>query len=435
MKKLLIDCFLSTTLVFLVLLGVQRLTKLDWMNALDPISQALSDVELTDYSFSRLRIGDPEPDPNIVLVNISKLSRAEIAQQIRVISSFKPRVIALDMILSCDGGVYDTVNCPQRYDTLANLLFADAIKEAGSVVMGHKLWQSSQIKDPNILYYDSIEHTDADLRVNAYEGFVNLPTGADIQEDLKICRTVIPQMVVNGKREIAFSVKIAELFDKKKADAFLQRNYEEEIINYIGNGPDPYGASTFPNRFSVLDYDQALDPESFSPDLIKDKIIIMGFLGEDLSDRSWEDKFFTPLNKQIAGRARPDMYGVVIHANIVSMIISANFIDQLSEYQKIAIAFLLIFFNMALFWFIQRRFPIWFDTISLGLQIFQLLVFAILVPYVMDWYNFKLDITVAFAGLALAGPCFEIYMSILKDILKAFRKRLLTRRRKQVLTS
>lgn len=434
MKKFLTDCFLATAFVFLVLMGVQRITKLDWMNALDPISQALADVELTDYAFNRLRVDTPYVDPNIVIVNIGTLSRGEIARQIEVISACKPRIIALDLILSCDGGLYDPENCPARFDTLQNLMFGEAIKNGGTVVMAHKLWQSSKITDKNVLLYDSIEHTDSDLRVNTHEGFVNLPTSAEGQEDLKICRTVIPQMNVNGKREVAFSVKIAELFDPAKAEAFLRRGQEEEIINYLGNIVDFYGASMFAGRYAVLDAEQALNPETFDPSFLKDKIVIMGFLGNDLADRSWEDKFFTPLNKIIAGRARPDMYGVVIHANVVSMILSGNFIDQLAEYQKILIAFVLCFFNMALFWFIQRRFPIWFDTITLGLQIFQLLVFAILVPYVMYWFNFKLDITIALASLALAGPCFEIYMSILKGILTALRKRMITRRRKEVLT-
>jgi CHASE2 domain-containing sensor protein len=433
MRKFILDSILATAFVFVVLLGVERLTELNIFNALDPISQALADVELTDYAFSKLRVDTPKVDENIVIVNIGKLPRIGIAQQINMISRCKPRLIALDLILSCENG-YDPVTCPARYDTLGNLAFADAIRSAGNVVLAHKLWQSSKITDRNIMYYDSIEHTDPDLRQNAFEGFVNLPTSADHQEDLKICRTVTPQMMVNGKREVAFSVKIAELFDKEKTDAFLARGIEEEIIHYERNTPDFYGASMFSGRYNVLDWEQVLDPESFEPSMLEDKIVIMGFLGEDIMDKSWEDKFFTPLNNVIAGRARPDMYGVVIHANVVSMILSGNFVDQLEDYQKILIAVFLCFCNVALFWGIYHKFQVWFDTVTLVLQLLQLFIFALLVPYVMHWFSFKLDITIALACLALVGPCFEIYISIIKTGFKAISQRVFTRRGAEVLT-
>src|SRR5690606_28384528 len=179
--------------------------------------------------------------------------------------------------------------------------------------------------------YDSLEHTDEDLRLNSLEGFVNLPTGAEHQEDLKVCRSVIPVVQVGDKTELAFAVKVAQAYDSAATNRFLSRGKEEEIINYRGNIVDWHGASTYPGRYIVLDWDQALDPSKFTPGLIKDKIILMGFLGGDLRDTSWDDKFFTPLNRIFAGRARPDMYGVVVHANIMSMILEGDFIDERSE--------------------------------------------------------------------------------------------------------
>ncbi|HYF70760.1 MAG TPA: CHASE2 domain-containing protein [Ohtaekwangia sp.] len=439
MLKFWIDCVLATIFVFAVLWGLFRLTELSVLNALDPISQALEDVELTDYAFSKLRIAEPPIDTNIVIVNTGYLSRAEIGQQIRVLSQFNPKLFALDIIFSCDGGLTDSINCPQRYDTLGNLLFADAIANAGTVVMANKLWQSSRaLKASNkddAAVYDSLEHTDEDLRLNSLEGFVNLPTGAEHQEDLKVCRSVIPAIQVGNKTELAFAVKVAQAYDSVVTNRFLSRGKEEEIINYRGNIVDWHGASTYPGRYIVLDWDQALDPSKFTPGLIKDKIILMGFLGGDLRDTSWDDKFFTPLNKIFAGRARPDMYGVVVHANIISMILESDYIDELMQWEQIAIAIIICFLNVALFSFIFKTIPIWFDTVTVGLQLVQLLLFAVLVPYIFYWFNFKLEITLALATLALAGPCFEIYISIIKAGAKYFKKRIrLTKQRKKVLT-
>lgn len=436
MKSFWLDCVLATIFVFLVMLGVERLSESRIFDALDPVSQALADFELTDYAFSSLRIEDPLADSNILIVNTANLSRAEIAQQIRVLSQFQPRLFAIDIIFSCDGGLTDPENCPQRYDTLGNLILRDAIENAGVVVMAHKLWQTKTTSKLNIAVYDSMEHSDEILRPsNVFEGFVNLPTGADHQEDLKICRSVYPTVDVDNETQIAFSVRAAQMFDSVKVKKFLERDSEEESINYKGNIVDPYGASTYPGRYAVLDWYQALDPTSFEPSVVKNKIVLMGFLGADLRDTSWDDKFFTPLNKKVGGRARPDMYGVVVHANIISMILSGDFVGELELWQQIAIAIILCFVNIVLFAYIHRRFPIWFDTVSLGIQLIQILFFLILVPYVFYWFTFKLEITIALLALALAGPCFEIYISILKNGAKFVINRfLLTKREEEVLS-
>lgn len=436
MKSFWLDCVLATIFVFLVMIGVERLSESRIFDALDPVSQALADFELTDYAFSKLRIEDPLADENILIVNTAHLSRAEIAQQIRVLSQFKPKLFAIDIIFACDGGLTDPENCPQRYDTLGNLILRDAIENAGVVVMAHKLWQTQATSKLNVAVYDSMEHTDEILRPdNVYEGFVNLPTGAEHQEDLKICRSVYPTVDVNDETQIAFSVKAAQLFDSAKVERFLERGNEEESINYRGNIVDPHGASTYPGRYAVLDWYQALDPTSFEPDAVKDKIVLMGFLGADLRDTSWDDKFFTPLNKKVGGRARPDMYGVVVHANIISMILNGDFVDELEFWHQIAIAIILCFVNIILFAYIHRRFPIWFDTVSLGIQLIQILFFLILVPYVFYWFTFKLEITIALLALALAGPCFEIYISILKNGAKfVINRYLLTKPKEEVLS-
>ena len=51
MRKFWIDCVLATVLVFLSMWGLFGITQLQVFNAFDPIGQALSDVELTDYVF------------------------------------------------------------------------------------------------------------------------------------------------------------------------------------------------------------------------------------------------------------------------------------------------------------------------------------------------------------------------------------------------
>ncbi|HEU5289792.1 MAG TPA: CHASE2 domain-containing protein [Cyclobacteriaceae bacterium] len=437
LRRFWIDCMIATAFAFCVLFGLYGVTQLKAFNAFDPLGQALGDMEFTDIAFSQIR-EDPVLDTNIVVVNIGYLTRAEIGQQIRNLNYFKPKAIGLDIIFSCDGGLYDSINCPQFYDTLSNMIFAGAVQEAtGRMVLAQKIWQTKELvrKRGDVAIYDSIEHTDAHLRIGAYEGFVNLETDAEHQEDLKVCRRFTPSLVVNGKKEIAYSVKLAWLFDSVKTKKFLSRNKASEIINYRGNIVDWHGASNYAGRYAVLDWDQALDTSMFVGDMIKDKIVIMGFLGRDLRDTSWDDKFFTPLNKVYAGKSRPDMYGPVVHANIVSMILNEDYVEELVEWQEYAIAIIICFLNVALFSLIHDRIPKWYDTLTIILQLTQIVLFTFAMMYVFSWADFKLNLTLTLAALALVGTCYEIYESIVKAfILRLQQGALFTKPNKDVLT-
>lgn len=437
MKKFWLDCLFATLFVFLSLYGLKKLTNLNVFNAFDVLGQAVADMELTDISFSMFR-EDPLPDTNILIVNIGNLSRGGIGDQIRNLSRFNPKVIGLDMIFSCDF-YEDSIFCPQAYDTVDNERFASAVRAFSNMVMVQRLTQTDsllRVYDGDIDIYDSIEHTHPNLLQNAHEGYANLETEAASQEDLKACRRFPPRVIMaNGEEELAFSVKMAMLFDSAKTNKFLSRNKPSEVINYRGNIIDWHGASAYAGRYPVLDWDQALDTAGFAEWMVRDKIVIMGFLGDDLTDTSWDDKFFTPLNIKYAGKSRPDMYGVVVHANIVSMILAEDYIDELEPWQEYAIAFVLVFLNVILFIIITNRIPVWFDSISLLVQVIQVVLLAGIMVQVMATSNFKLNLTVSIAAIALVGTCFELYSTLVKRVLGFLARRLPVLSKNRVLTN
>lgn len=439
MRKFWLDNLITTLFTFAVLGGIYLITQLKVFDAFDPLGKAFGDMELTDIAFSQLR-DDPPIDTNVVIVNIGYLSRGEIGQQILNLNQFNPKVIALDIIFTCNGRNRDPENCPEAFDTLGNMIFAQAVREAGPrMVLAEKLHQTRGLveKYGDISLYDSIEHTDPDLLQDAYEGFVNLETDADHQEDLKVCRTYNPKIEVNGTAELAFSTKIAWVFDSVKTKKYLDRNNYSETINYRGNIVDWHGASSFAGRYMVLDADQALDTSQFVGSMIRDKIVILGFLGADLRDTSWDDKFITPLNKNYAGKTRPDMYGVVVHANAVSMILNEDYINELADWQQYALAFIITFLNVALFSLINRHLPLWYDGITVVVQLLQIVVFSFLMIYLFSWIDFKLNLTLTLAGIALVGTCFELYQNVFKGAayrLKRTRARVLTKKEEEVLT-
>ncbi|HLZ17159.1 MAG TPA: CHASE2 domain-containing protein [Cyclobacteriaceae bacterium] len=439
MFKFWIRCVYVTAFVFFMLWVVSIITDLKLFNAFDPVSQALGEFELTDYAFSNLR-PDPTVDQRIVLVNIGHISRREIANQINIIRQFKPRVIGVDGFFNCEGGLRDSINCPQLLDTLGNLLLTDAIREAGNVVLVTKLLQKTATgNDPNkIDFYDSIEYSDP--APYAHNAFANFPTDADYQEDVKLCRTFIPRLEVNGKYENSFAVEIARMYDSTKTRKLFDRGNDEEIVNYKGNveltniklkslQSKNIGTTNFKIMFYALDIDQVVNGE-FAPDLLRDKIVIMGYLGNYFGDPAWEDKYFTPLNRKVAGRANPDMFGVVVHANIVAMILNGDYVGQLSDWSKYAIAALICVLTVALFIVIDEKLPIWYDALSVIIQVLQILLISGLVVYGFATFTFKLDLTIVMAVCALVGPCYDL----LKPLQNVYEK-WLTRRRERVLTS
>ncbi len=447
MKTFWLQCLSITAFVFMMMWGVSQITDFKLFNAFDPISQALTDFEMTDYSFSNLR-SNPDAEQRIVVVNIGTLNRREVAQQLNIIRQFKPKVIGIDGFYNCEGRLRDSINCPQLLDTLGNLMLEDAIKQAGNVVLVSKLMQKTKtsLNSEAIDVYDSMEYSDIGFSLFAKHGFANLVTDppAVYQEDVKQCRSFIPNYKMYDEDHYAFAVQMCMQFDSAKTKRFLIRNKEEEFINYRGNVEfqnirlktlhDKETATTnFNNRFSALDVDQLFNYE-FDSSLFKDKIVIMGFLGEAFGDPAWDDKYFTPLNKKVAGRANPDMFGVVIHANIASMILNEDYVNALHEWQKYVIAFMVCFLTVALFITIDRKLPAWFDTLSVTIQILQILAISGLVVYFFAIFTFKLDLTVTLAAAALVGPSYDIYKGFKNQITIWQYKRKLTKTENEVLT-
>ena len=439
MRKFWLQSLSITLFVFFMLWGANKVTDLKLFQAFDSMGQALRDFELTDYAFSNLR-PDISVDERIVLVNIGNLSRREVAQQILMISQYKPRVIAFDGFFNCEGGLRDSINCRPLLDTLGNLMLSSAIQGTPNFVLATKLLQTDSLAQFDSNDADSLEYSDPMFNDYATHGFVTLPTDATYQEDVKQCRSVYPRRIINGKEELAFSVRIAMQYDSVMAKKFLARGKEEELVNFKRNFEvrqlrlnslknDETASTNFGTQYYVVDVDDMLQGNVL-PELFKDNIILMGFLGDYIGDPSWDDKFFTPLNKVVGGRANPDMFGLVVHANIVSMILEEDYINTIGEWMRYLIAFLVCLLTVALFIWIDRNLPVWFDALSVTIQLVELLIISSFIIFAFASWNLKLDLTVAIGVSALVGPCYDIFKSFQNEI-----NRRLTKRREQVLTS
>ena len=430
-KRLLYQSLGITVFVFSLLWLANKISDIKLFSAFDVIGAALTDFQLTDYTFSKLR-EDPPVDERFILVNIGPLDRAGIAQQIIMINQLNPRLIAFDGFFKCPAGLRDSINCPQLLDTLGNLMLEQAISDAKVFVLGSKLMQTRETAKQDIEYYDSMQYSDENFGRNAIYGFVSLPTGASYQEDVKLCRSIFPKWTVNGEEQLAFSVQVAMQYDSVITKKFLGRNKKEELINFRGNVEvmqlgydteknDETGASNYPTYYYTVDYDQILRGEVL-PSLFEDKIVMIGYMGDYLGAPAWEDKFFTPLNKRVAGRANPDMFGLVVHANAVSMILNEDYINEIPTWLQFVIAFLVCQLTVALFIYVDKTLPTWFDALSFVIQVVELLLISTFIVFAFKWWNLKLELAAALAVTALVGPSYDVFKSLQNEYNKRFTK-------------
>jgi CHASE2 domain-containing sensor protein len=221
-------------------------------------------------------------------------------------------------------------------------------------------------------------------------------------------------------------------YDSIKTKKYLSRDNDEEIVNFRGNievlqlrikslKMDQTGTSNYATMFYAVDVGQ-LERGEVLGEVFKDNIIIMGFLGDYLGDPSWNDKFFTPLNKKVAGRANPDMFGVVVHANVVAMILNEDYINELPDWLLIAVAFIICTLTVALLTVIDRSLPTWFDALSFFVQVVIILILMMIIIEAFALRSLKLDLSLTLAVTALVGPCYDIFKSLQNEYIKRFTK-------------
>jgi CHASE2 domain-containing sensor protein len=114
------------------------------------------------------------------------------------------------------------------------------------------------------------------------------------------------------------------------------------------------------------------------------------------------------------------MYGVVIHANIISMILNGTTLDPMPEWQSWLFSILLAFFNVALFTniYFSRRFGIWYDVLTKVIQFIEIVIFVYIFMILLDKKAVILDITVGVLATVLCGDVLEVYLGTMANLWK-----------------
>jgi len=409
-------------------------------------------VKLSTFKFYKEYInpgGNLETDPynilvskrpyqkqdNIVIVNMGSLGRRDVALQISILSKYGPKVIGIDAFFNCEGGLRDSLNCPQLLDTLGYTMLEKAMADAGNVVLSSKLLQRNKTSlDIGMTdVYDSMEYSDPAFTKNAKSGFANVISAAVAQDDISESNSFAPSYRFNGKEEYAFATQIAMQYDSIKTKKFLLRGNDEENINFRFNLNKDFSKVINNNKVSdqpivALDVDDVLN-ERFAPDLIKDKIVLMGFLGDFFGDQSGlASMFYTSLNKIPYGRTIPDMYGVMLHANIVAMILNEDYIDNQSALNSLTVNFWICLLHISILLMVRHYKPTYFDVYATIIIIAQIALISFLRRELFYLYNYRLFFDSSIASLAIAGVAINIYLesapALKRTAAKIFNKRI-----------
>jgi CHASE2 domain-containing sensor protein len=427
-KRSIIWDALGTTLFgILFLWGINQFIKSEIVNLdlVNPVSDMFADFEMTDLVFSKLR-ESPPVDDRIVLVNIGNLGRRDIAEQINIISKAKPKVIGIDARFFSEIRTGDSTEDAIAMQT--DSILADAFKRAGNVVLGCELIEN-----------DSLERIDSVQYALPMFSKVTSPAYVDmISEGLSEFKTArthfLRQKLQDSTFMLSFAARIANMYKPSSTKKIIERNKDTEVINYYGNinVAGKNGPSNSKITFGALDVDDVFNPE-YPKDNLKGKIVIMGFMGPNFQTYSTEDRFFTPLNEKYVGRADQDMYGVIVHANIIAMILNENYIDEMPENWTFFMNMLLIFINIIFFQYLYTKLELFWDGATLLLTVFQALLFTLVIVYIFSKYNYKLDFGIATLALFLMPNIIELYYGIVKPTIIKTIDKLESRKKRKII--
>jgi CHASE2 domain-containing protein len=388
-----VDNLLATLVVLLFLKFLPILFSIDF---LDPIQNTVENFNATDIVFSQIRNKEAQPvDTNIVLVNIGNLNRKGIANQLEIINQYNPKVVGVDAFFRKSKG--EAMDIPLQ----------EVMSEIDNLVIVNKLRYN-----PDKKIFDSIETSHPMFLDYAEQSFANLITSED---EFRTVRTFTPKQKVNDKNEIFFALKIAQHYDKEKVDKFLARNNEVETINFKRNQ----------DKYLTLDACEIFEKQD-ELDFLDDKIVLLGFMGPSFDRKVTEDIFYTSMNEYYFGKTYPDMYGVVVHANIISMVLEQDFVYTISDNVVLILSILLVFLNMIFFKLIEDKYPEWYEPANFGIVLFEIVGVIFLLINLLLHYNIEINFReVTLFGILFSPTGYELYKGSLKPIGKRFFKKVI----------
>lgn len=353
--------------VFLILLGMIPIN----FYVLNPMKTALKDFDFNDMKYSKL-VNDDKikyDSTHVVIVNIGKADRGQIAEIINLVSPYQPKVMGLDALFVGER------------DSVKDLALREVLMNTPNLIAASYLIPGDTFTIRKDFFDDVTPNT----------GYVNF-----VSETIGTRRLYTPFEMVDHEKVPSFTSAIIKKYDSSKYNKLISRHKQVETINY----------SRRENKYFVI------QPEQLSDDLVdtavlRNKIVLLGYVNSDPADI--EDKLFTPMNEKFAGKALPDMNGIVVHANIISMVLEENYIDKMPKWTAWVIAIVIGWIHMSLFIRYYLESHIWFHLVAKLAQVFSVILFAYLGIFIFDKFDLKIEMKYTLYVIALAVDVIYFY--------------------------
>lgn len=359
---------------------------------LDPFNNGLRDYEITDIVYSRFRNeGAGLPVQDIVLVNSGLPDRETLAAVLRRLAELEPAVVSLDIEL--DG----------RKNPHTDSLLKAAIDALPKVVLGCRLTGYDERTD----LFAPPAYCDPYFWKGRPRGYTNF-----VSEDTSIIRLFSPREQTTEGEFFSLAVETVRQYAPDKIDRLLQRGKAVERIWYAGNQ----------KLFFKLESSLLLSDEGFQSlkelGSLKGKIVMVGYVGDHQPGEPEIDRFFTPLNPRYTGKSYPDMYGLEIHANIASMILSEKYVYQSPKWLTELLGWLFCFANVLLFHWVYINVPQTFHGITRLIQLVELLGVFFFIALFFYYFRIQINFSHGILAMLLSYDFIMIYESLIKKKFK-----------------
>lgn len=360
----------------------------------DPVQEVLKDFSYTDTYYAAMPSGAPT-DTSIVLINIGpprQSTRHELAALLQALRHYHPRVVGLDAYFL------------SRPDT-ANAHLAAAMRQLPQLVTGMFLHADTTGLRPMGVGSGLVPGT---------VGYLNFVGDDSLNTTVRYFRPFQQQ----GRTEyVSWAAQLVQQYDKA-AYALLRARHPAassglEEIRYQGKS----------HQFLHLEAAEVL--AGIPPAVLRDKLVLLGAMGEQSSEApsSLEDLYFTPLNRERLGRTRPDMYGIVIQANIVAMLLHRDYIRATSPAFDWLLAVLICYGYVLSFSYLAKQFPLWYTPATTLMQFGLGLLLVYIAVELYGRASINLGTTPALLAVALVGPVLALFEALLatgRNLLRKF---------------
>jgi CHASE2 domain-containing sensor protein len=359
--------------VFLIVLGMIPIN----FYVLNPMKLALKDFDFNDVAYSKLgKDKDLPPDRRITVINIGDLDREGIAALIEKVNSYNPKVIGLD--------VYFDGELDPHKDSILRSVFS---KTENLVVVSREAYDTEKHKFVLVPdYFDSVYH---------HRGFANLDA-----DTIGTVRIYSPFDKIDHHTYPHFTTAVVQQYSDSGYKKLEERHKKNEIINY----------SRRVGQYWLTEPDDIFlesDSSARMKYLIENRIVLLGYVNTSADDIT--DKKFTPMNDDFAGKVKPDMNGVIVHANIISMVLDGKYIKKMPKWVAWVVAIIIGWIHMSLFIRYYLESHIWFHLVAKLAQLFSVLLFAYLGIFLYDQFRIKLDMKYTLYVIALAVDVIYFY--------------------------